>query len=232
MFSRSSFSRHRPAISSPRDLRQNDGYRQGISYRYTQPNSVLFEAWPRSETTLSNWLGGERRAYLLGLFVGDGTLKVLGSKYITCGSSESAEYVASQLRLEFGCRTTVYFNTRAWYVGSRIRYGSEADATDALVRSGLRRPVLARTLREKVFATKRWEAGLRGTCRPASRAMGFRRRLCRVRPILPIDFTSARPASCRAAWLAQDRVLRSRYCSSYSGQEPLASNSRPPMATW
>ncbi len=104
-----------------RDLRPNDGYSSAQKYRYTQPNSVLFEAWPIPSGAEAVSLGGERRAYLLGLFVGDGTLKCHGSKYIACASEVDAKFIAEQLRNEFQCQTTTYFNTRAWYVAPVFR---------------------------------------------------------------------------------------------------------------
>ena len=96
-----------------RELAANDGY-ASLKYRITQPNSVLFEEWPNAtEDPNAAALGGERRAYLLGMFVGDGSLKVHGSKYITCATHEDAEYLAALLRLEFRCETTLYFSKSA-----------------------------------------------------------------------------------------------------------------------
>ena len=103
-----------------RDLRPNSDYRQA-AYRYTEARSVLFEAWPQPTGEVATSLDGERRAYLLGMFVGDGVLKVRGSKYITCATKVDAEYIAVLLRMEFGCETNVYFNTRARYVAAVFR---------------------------------------------------------------------------------------------------------------
>ena len=100
-----------------RDLRANSSY---IGYRYTEPRSVLFEAWPFAQRESAR-LGGERRAYLLGLLVGDGVLEVRGSEFVTCASRDDAAYVAAQLRLEFGCETNVWSNTRCWYVAAVFR---------------------------------------------------------------------------------------------------------------
>jgi DNA polymerase-3 subunit alpha len=104
-----------------RDLLPNIDYQKRCGYRYTLPRSVLFEAWPRPNSNPARSLGGERRAYLLGMFVGDGSLKVRGSKYITCASKHDADYLALLLRTEFHCEAKIYFNTRAWYVAAVFR---------------------------------------------------------------------------------------------------------------
>jgi DNA polymerase-3 subunit alpha len=111
-----------------RDLEPNSGYARA-GYRYTQANSVLFEAWPKltSDADQVN-LSSERRAYLLGMFIGDGTLKVNGSKYITCATKHDAEYLGVLLRMEFDCETTIYFNTRAWYVAPVFRSSPKKSA--------------------------------------------------------------------------------------------------------
>ncbi|MEA2722009.1 MAG: polymerase subunit alpha, partial [Candidatus Eremiobacteraeota bacterium] len=97
-----------------RDLRVNSSYKRRSSYIYTEPKSMLFEAWS-VPCTYPAWEIGEDRAYLLGLLVGDGSLKC-GSKSVTCGTQKNAEEVARRFRESFGARTTVYHNIRAWYV--------------------------------------------------------------------------------------------------------------------
>ena len=98
-----------------RDLRPNSGYGSGTQYAYADPRSIMFEAWEKPAALPERSIGTER-AYLLGLLVGDGTLKCNGSKYVTCGTRENADAVASIFEATFGCETAVYFNTRAWYV--------------------------------------------------------------------------------------------------------------------
>ena len=107
-----------------RELRPDAGYRGGLADRFTQPNSVLFEAWPKAATSTVVALGGERRAYLLGRFVGGGALEVSGSARIACASGDDAQDVAAQLRLEFLCETNV-FETRAGFVAAVL--GSTAE---------------------------------------------------------------------------------------------------------
>jgi DNA polymerase III subunit alpha len=98
-----------------RDLRPNQGLRKK-NYIHNAPESVLFEAWQTSKNDWSLSVGMDR-AYVLGLLVGDGSLKVKGSKNITCATRADAEFVASISRQAFDCDTSIYFNTRAWYVG-------------------------------------------------------------------------------------------------------------------
>jgi DNA polymerase-3 subunit alpha len=98
-----------------RDLRASASY-AGAGYPYAEPKSVLFEAWPKRSAPPDALLGNERRAWLLGMLLGDGSLKVRGSKSVACASEHDAQYLASQFRMEFLCDAKVYFNTRAWYV--------------------------------------------------------------------------------------------------------------------
>ncbi len=98
-----------------RDLRPNQGLRKK-NYIHNAPESVLFEAWQPSKNDWALSVGMDR-AYVLGLLVGDGSLKVKGSKNITCATRADAEFVASISRQAFECDTSIYFNTRAWYVG-------------------------------------------------------------------------------------------------------------------
>ncbi len=97
-----------------RDLRPNQAYKQRSAYLYTEPKSILFEAWPL-RCTVPEWEIGEDRAYLLGIMIGDGHL-VGSSPEIACGTKDQAEDIARRFRNAFGARTTVHFNTRAWYV--------------------------------------------------------------------------------------------------------------------
>jgi len=101
-----------------RDLRPNQGYKKKGHYAYAQPESIMFEAWerPLSYSRQNATIGGEDRAWLLGMLVGDGSLKTHGSVNVTCGSREDAELVAAAFEASFHCRTTIYHNTRAWYV--------------------------------------------------------------------------------------------------------------------
>ena len=103
-----------------RFLRASASY-AGAGYPYTEASSVLFESWPKPAGTPAKPLGGERRAWLLGMLLGDGSLKVRGSKSVACACEHDAEYLACQFRMEFLCETTVYFNTRAWYVAPVFR---------------------------------------------------------------------------------------------------------------
>jgi len=59
---------------------------------------------------------GMLKAYLLGMFVGDGNLKSRGSKTICTSSERNAKHIANLLRWAFHCDARVYFHTRAWYV--------------------------------------------------------------------------------------------------------------------
>ncbi len=98
-----------------RDLRTNHGaYKRKSSYLYTEPRSILFEAWGLT-CSQPGWEMGEDRAYLLGMLIGDGHL-VGTSPDIACGTKENADEIARRFRDAFGARTTVYFNTRCWYV--------------------------------------------------------------------------------------------------------------------
>jgi DNA polymerase-3 subunit alpha len=96
-----------------RDLEVN-GATNRSAYRYTQPKSMLFEAWTRSSNDDALAIGVDR-AYLLGILVGDGSLNARGSIYVTSGSKLAAEWVAGVSTYSFGARCTVYHNTRAWY---------------------------------------------------------------------------------------------------------------------
>ncbi len=97
-----------------RDLRVN---RAADRKRYScaDPTSVLFEAWTPSRNEGARDVDPQR-AYLLGLLIGDGSLKTHGSVTITCGSEAAASWVADAATASFGARCTVYRNTRAWYV--------------------------------------------------------------------------------------------------------------------
>jgi DNA polymerase-3 subunit alpha len=134
-----------------RDLRPNDGYMRGLKYQYTQPNSVLYEMWPKTGSSPSVSLDGERRAYLLGLFLGDGTLN-RGTKYITCATRGDADYVASLLRDEFRCEPRVYFNTRAWYVAAVFRTAP--------------RPTPLTLWLDHVYGGRSWQAQCANKCFP------------------------------------------------------------------
>jgi DNA polymerase-3 subunit alpha len=97
-------------------LRPNHSYAKLGHYMYSQPESMMFEAWQKPRADAAPFSIGEDRAYLLGMFVGDGTLKCNGSKYITCATEADARWLAARLELAFSCQTRVHFNTRAWYV--------------------------------------------------------------------------------------------------------------------
>ncbi len=103
-----------------RQLRPSASY-AGAGYPYAEARSVLFEAWPKPAQTPARPLGGERRAWLLGMLLGDGNLEVRGSTSVACAFEHDARYLASQFRMEFFCESTVYFNTRAWYVAPVFR---------------------------------------------------------------------------------------------------------------
>ncbi len=97
-----------------RDLRENRAYKQRSTYLYTEPRSILFEAWSL-RCTQPEWEIGEDRAYLLGILLGDGHL-VGTSPDVACATKAQADEIGRRLRDAFGARTTVFFNTRAWYV--------------------------------------------------------------------------------------------------------------------
>jgi len=84
-------------------------------YSYTDHNSMLFEAWQTSKNNAAVGVG-MLKAYLLGMFVGDGNLKSRGSKTICTSSERNAKHIANLLRWAFHCDARVYFHTRAWYV--------------------------------------------------------------------------------------------------------------------
>jgi DNA polymerase-3 subunit alpha len=133
-----------------RDLRPNRSFVQK-GFRANVPESILYEAWKVSKNDASFAIGADR-AYILGLLVGDGSLKTNGSKNITCATREDADYVARRARDAFSCETTVYFNTRAWYV--------------ALVfRSAPKRSMLTNWL-DEVYGDRSWEQTCRGKCLP------------------------------------------------------------------
>ncbi len=96
-----------------RDLRVNRAKVRG-QYSYLSERSILFEAWVRSRDEARADIGIDR-AYFLGLLIGDGSLNVRGSIYLTAGSKLAAEWIAGLGTYSFGARCTVYFNTRAWY---------------------------------------------------------------------------------------------------------------------
>ncbi len=77
-----------------RDLQiRRDGQRS--PYQYTQPKSILFEAWTcsRNDARLSV---GVHRAYFLGLSIGDGSLAARGSLSSGAGTKRAAKWIASE----------------------------------------------------------------------------------------------------------------------------------------
>jgi DNA polymerase-3 subunit alpha len=91
-----------------RDLRANTAYKRKSHYAYSEPRSILFEAWEKPHPGQREiWtIGGEDRAWLLGMLVGDGSLKTHGSVTVTAGSREDADIVAAMFEASFKCRTT------------------------------------------------------------------------------------------------------------------------------
>ncbi|MFN2529289.1 MAG: DNA polymerase III subunit alpha [Candidatus Baltobacteraceae bacterium] len=98
-----------------RHLKPNVAYERNYSYLYTEPRSILFEQWQHVTPKQSKSIG-EDRAYLLGLLIGDGSLKTGGSVSIACASRVDADAIASMFEVSFPCRTTVYRHTRVWCV--------------------------------------------------------------------------------------------------------------------
>ena len=91
------------------------GRRQHGNYSYADPRSMLFEAWKTAADKPRVGVGYPK-AYLLGMFVGDGSLKVHGSKSICTSTKRNADHLANLFRWAFACDAKVHFNTRAWYV--------------------------------------------------------------------------------------------------------------------
>ncbi len=106
-----------PAGDVPaRDLEENCAYAKRSTYYYSRPKSLLYEQWQHIEASPAPSIGGGERAYLLGLLLGDGSLKVKGSPSIACDTQATGLAIAAMFERSFDCRTTVYYNTRAWYV--------------------------------------------------------------------------------------------------------------------
>ena len=131
-----------------RDLRVNSAYKRRSAYLYTEPRSMLFEAWSLP-CTQPGWEIGRDRAYLLGLLVGDGSMKP-SSKTVTCGTKENADEIARRFRDAFGARTTVYFNTRAWYVRPAFKT----------------RPTPLNVWLDEVYGDRSWQVGCEAKCLP------------------------------------------------------------------
>ena len=133
-----------------RDLHVNSAYKRRCSYLYSEPRSILFEAWA-FPCTQPGWTIGEDRAYLLGMLVGDGSLKA-SSKYVTCGTRENAEELARRFREAFGARTTVYQNTRAWYVRAAFSRGPK--------------PTPLNLWLDETYGDRSWEVTCEAKCLP------------------------------------------------------------------
>ncbi len=133
-----------------RDLRANSAYKRRSAYLYTEPRSMLFEAWSLP-CTQPGWEIGEDRAYLLGVLVGDGSMKP-SSKTVTCGTKENAEEVARRFRDAFGARTMVYFNTRAWYV--RAAFDTSP------------KPTPLNIWLDEVYGDRSWQVNCQAKCLP------------------------------------------------------------------
>jgi DNA polymerase-3 subunit alpha len=136
-----------------RDLCANSAYKRRHAYLYTEPQSMLFEAWPLS-CSQPGWTMGEDRAYLLGMLVGDGSLKCNGSKSVTSGTKENADEIARRFREAFGARTTVYQNIRAWCVRPAFYTAP--------------RPTPLTLWLDEVYGDRSWEATCEAKCLPVN----------------------------------------------------------------
>ncbi len=134
-----------------RDLRANVAYKRRSAYLYTKPQSMLFEAWPLP-CSQPGWTMGEDRAYLLGMLVGDGSLKCHGSKSVATGSKENADEIARRFRESFGARTTVYQSIRAWSV--RPAFDTSP------------KPTPLTCWLDEVYGDRSWEATCEAKCLP------------------------------------------------------------------
>ncbi|MBV8162712.1 MAG: DNA polymerase III subunit alpha, partial [Candidatus Eremiobacteraeota bacterium] len=85
-----------------------------FSYGYTDSKSMLFEQW-KIPQSLPDGIG-ELKAYLLGLYIGDGYLGSKSVPPICTATKRNAMLIGELLQRAFECRTHLYFNTRAWYV--------------------------------------------------------------------------------------------------------------------
>gem|GEM_PF-8344 len=115
------------------------------------PESMLFEAWKISKNDSAIGVGAER-AYMLGLLVGDGSLKTHGPKNITCSTRANADFVADLGRTAFACDATVYFHTRCWYVA-------------LIFHSAPERSALTNWLND-TYEGRAWEQACSGKCLP------------------------------------------------------------------
>jgi len=133
-----------------RELHVNSAYKRRSTYLYSEPRSMLFEAWTLP-CTQPGWEIGEDRAYLLGMLVGDGSLKP-SSKTICCESRQNADELARRFRTAFGARTTVYHNTRAWYVRPAFNTGPK--------------PTPLNLWLDEVYSDRSWEVTCEAKCLP------------------------------------------------------------------
>lgn len=77
--------------------------------------TMVYSHWQESTNDIN--LGD--KAYILGLLVGDGELK-LGTKPITCHSQKQAQWIAELISVTFGGEPKTYHNTRAWCAYSKF----------------------------------------------------------------------------------------------------------------
>ena len=125
----------------------------GKKYNHFTPRSMLFEAWsPPSGDAHATPLGSIDRAYLLGLFVGDGSLAARGSQTITCSTREDACYLAALLDASFGSTSSIEFDTRAWCVAPIFRTTP--------------RPTPLTLWLDDVYGDRSWKVSCAETCLP------------------------------------------------------------------
>ena len=123
-----------------RDLRVNQAYKRRSAYLYTEPKSMLFEAWSMP-CTQPGWEIGEDRAYLLGMLIGDGHLVGTSPEVALRHKGERGRGGATLSR-GLRCAHDSVFQYSMLVRTAGVQYQPQADTSYALARRDLWRPCM------------------------------------------------------------------------------------------